>query len=57
MLETVSTFSEQDRMPFTNLDNRRFQKGLGWSVEETQVLLAKVRADIKNLKYHAYYPL
>ncbi|KYG41958.1 hypothetical protein M433DRAFT_177045 [Acidomyces richmondensis BFW] len=35
---------------------RLFQKGLGWSAEETSVLLAKVRSEIKNTAYHAYYP-
>lgn len=36
---------------------RLFQRGLGWTPEETQVLLAKVRTEVKNPKYHAYYPL
>jgi SAM-dependent methyltransferase len=29
---------------------------LGWSLEEMQVLFAKMRLDMKNRKYHAYYP-
>ena len=29
---------------------------LGWSYDELQVLLAKVRAAVKNKSYHAYYP-
>jgi len=29
---------------------------LGWSYEEIQVLLAKVRRALKNKSYHAYYP-
>lgn len=36
---------------------RLFQKGLGWTPEETHILLAQVRAEIKNKSYHPYYPL
>ena len=36
---------------------RLFQRGLGWSPEETAILLAKVRSEIKNTRYYAYYPL
>lgn len=36
---------------------RLFQRSLGWTPEETQVLLAKVREEIKNPRYHPYYPL
>ncbi|KAK5131068.1 hypothetical protein LTR08_001354 [Meristemomyces frigidus] len=36
---------------------RVFQKGLGWTPEETSVLLAKVLSELKNTRYHAYYPL
>jgi hypothetical protein len=30
---------------------------LGWSAAETEVLMASVRADIKNRKIHAYIPM
>jgi hypothetical protein len=36
---------------------RIFEKGLGWSALETSVFCAKVRDDIQNRRYHAYYPL
>lgn len=36
---------------------RLFQKGLGWSAQETSVFCAGVRKDIGNKRYHAYYPL
>ena len=29
--------------------------GLGWSLEETQVLLANVRNDLRNTKVHSYF--
>jgi len=31
--------------------------GLGWSVEELEVLLAGVRNDLKNLSIHSYWPI
>lgn len=36
---------------------RLFQKGLGWSAEETSLFCSSVRKDIMNQRYHAYYPL
>ena len=39
------------------MSTRLFQKGLGWSAMETQVFLASVKKDVRNLKYHMYYPL
>jgi hypothetical protein len=36
---------------------RIFEKGLGWSAQETSVFCAKVRNDIRNQRYHSYYPL
>lgn len=33
------------------------EKGLGWSMEELQVLLAGVRNDLRNPKVHAYFPM
>lgn len=36
---------------------RTFQRGLGWSTEQTLVFLAKVRKEITNTKYHTFYPL
>ncbi|MBE3043671.1 hypothetical protein IMZ48_14095 [Candidatus Bathyarchaeota archaeon] len=33
------------------------EKGLGWSREETEVLLAGVRADKRNTNIHAYYQM
>jgi hypothetical protein len=33
------------------------QGGLGWSVEELEVLLAQVRKDLKNTKIHSYWPV
>jgi SAM-dependent methyltransferase len=35
---------------------RIFTKGLGWSKEELQVFLAGVRKDMRNRRYHGYYP-
>ncbi|CZR60663.1 uncharacterized protein PAC_10559, partial [Phialocephala subalpina] len=32
-----------------------FTRALGWSVEEVMVLMAQVRADLKNRRYHAYW--
>jgi hypothetical protein len=36
---------------------RVFEKGLGWSAQETHVFVAKVREDFKNSRFHTYYPL
>ncbi|KAL9062137.1 MAG: hypothetical protein Q9157_009196, partial [Trypethelium eluteriae] len=35
---------------------RLFEKGLGWSGMETKVFLASVKKDVRNLRYHMYYP-
>lgn len=56
-LRLVGAF-EQENLT-TNLEGistRVFQKGLGWSVEESTVFFAGVRKDIKNRKQHSYYP-
>ena len=34
-----------------------FQVGLGWEIEQIQVLLALVRKDLKNPKIHALFDL
>ncbi|KAF5019752.1 hypothetical protein F66182_8237 [Fusarium sp. NRRL 66182] len=34
-----------------------FTRGLGWSAEEVQVFLAKLRDDWNNPKIHAYWPI
>lgn len=36
--------------------SRIFQKALGWSDLELQVFLANLRKDIKNVRYHTYWP-
>ena len=36
---------------------RIFTQILGWSAEETEVLMAAVRLDIKNKAIHAYFPM
>lgn len=36
---------------------RLFERGMGWSAEETMVFLTGVRKDIKNQRFHSYYPL
>jgi hypothetical protein len=56
-LRLVGAF-EQENL-FVNLDGisvRVFQKGLGWSAEETSVFLVGVRKDIKDRTIHSYYP-
>jgi len=34
-----------------------FTRGLGWSKAELDVLLAKVRGEMKDTKIHAYAPM
>ncbi|KAM0231915.1 hypothetical protein ACHAPO_008213 [Fusarium lateritium] len=34
-----------------------FTKGLGWSVEEVEVFLAKVRTDMRDRRIHAWWPI
>ncbi|VTT62621.1 unnamed protein product [Fusarium fujikuroi] len=34
-----------------------FTKGLGWSPEEVEVFLAKVRTDMKDRRIHAWWPI
>ncbi|KAF2764740.1 S-adenosyl-L-methionine-dependent methyltransferase [Teratosphaeria nubilosa] len=34
---------------------RVFQKGLGWTPQETSILLARVRNEIRKVRYHSYY--
>ncbi len=36
---------------------RVFERGLGWTAERTSVFCASVRKDIRNSRFHAYYPL
>ncbi len=34
-----------------------FTRGLGWTAEEVQVFLAKVRSDLRNRKMHTYWAM
>lgn len=34
-----------------------FTRVLGWSAEEVQVFIAKVRKDFANTKIHSYWPV
>lgn len=36
---------------------RILEKGLGWSAAKTSAFCAEVRNDIRNRRYHSYYPL
>ncbi|KAF8860843.1 S-adenosyl-L-methionine-dependent methyltransferase [Acephala macrosclerotiorum] len=35
---------------------RLFERAMGWSAEETTVFLTGVRKDIRNQRFHVYYP-
>ena len=41
----------------SGLSQRTFTKGLGWSVEEMEVLLMEVRDECKNRRIHSYFPM
>ena len=41
----------------TGISLRIFTKSLGWSVEEMEILLEKVRAEWKNPSIHSYWPV
>ncbi|SMY26882.1 unnamed protein product [Zymoseptoria tritici ST99CH_1A5] len=41
----------------SGLSLRTFTYGLGWGVEEMEVLLAKVRTEVKSKKLHCYVPV
>ncbi|KAN0115171.1 S-adenosyl-L-methionine-dependent methyltransferase [Hyaloscypha variabilis] len=34
---------------------RTFSRAYGWTQEETEVFLLRMRTDVRNLKYHTYY--
>jgi hypothetical protein len=36
---------------------RTFSRAYGWTQEETELFLVKMRSDVRNLKYHTYYEL
>ncbi|KAG4422100.1 hypothetical protein IFR04_004727 [Cadophora malorum] len=56
-LRLVGAFEQENLTSnLEGISTRVFQKGLGWSVEESTVFFAGVRKDIKNRKQHAYYP-
>ena len=41
----------------SGLSQKVFTHGLGWSIEEMEVLLMQVRDECKNRKVHAYFPM
>ena len=41
----------------SGLSQRVFTRGLDWSVEEMEVLLARVRNELKDRRIHAYWPM
>ena len=56
-LQLVGAFEQENLM--SNLEGismRVFQKGLGWTPEETSVFLVGVRKDIRNRRIHSYWP-
>jgi hypothetical protein len=56
-MKLIGTFEMENFLRgLEGMSLRVFQKGLGWSAEQTTVFLADVRKDIKNLRYHAWYP-
>lgn len=34
-----------------------FTRGLGWTISELEVFLVEVRKEMRNTKYHAYWPM
>lgn len=57
-MKLVGAF-ERENMVFglEGMSLRLFEKALGWTAQETAVLTAKVLEELKNVRYHAYYPL
>jgi hypothetical protein len=41
----------------SGLSQKVFTHGLGWSIEEMEVLLMQVRDECKNRKIHTYFPM
>ena len=41
----------------SGFSQRVFTRGLGWSIEQMEVLLMRVRKESKNRKIHSYWPL
>ena len=57
-LKIVGVFERENLLQGLDvICSRVFQKGLGWSRDEVLVLVAKMKKDIKNTKYHGYYNL
>lgn len=48
---------EVSTMNLTGMSIALFTRGLGWSADEVEVFLAKVRKDMKNPKIHSYWPM
>lgn len=34
-----------------------FTRGLGWKIEDLELFLVEVRKEMKNTKFHAYWPM
>ncbi|KAF2859032.1 S-adenosyl-L-methionine-dependent methyltransferase [Piedraia hortae CBS 480.64] len=41
----------------SGLSQRVFTKGLGWTVDEMELLLMQVREELKNKRIHTYFPI
>lgn len=56
-LRLVGAFEQENLTSnLEGISTRVFQKGLGWTAEESTVFFTGVRKDIKNRKQHSYYP-
>lgn len=57
-MKLVGAFEKENMLEgLEGFSVRLFQRGLGWTPEETNILLEKVRNEIRNKSIHAYYPL
>ena len=56
-LRLVGAFEQENlTVNLEGISQRVFEKGLGWSADESAVFFAAVRKDIRNRRHHSYYP-
>jgi hypothetical protein len=41
----------------TGISVALFTRGLGWTMQELEVFLVDVRKEMKNTRFHAYWPM
>ena len=56
-MKLIGAFEMQSLLQGASAFSLTFSRAYGWTQEQTELFLMKMRTDVRNLKYHTYYEL